>query len=56
VIGKSIEHGEQTVVASYHPSFALRALDSETRRRVYDAIVAALQAADKLIHQRKRSG
>jgi uracil-DNA glycosylase len=56
VIGKSIEHGEQTVVASYHPSFALRAPDPETRRRVYDAIVAALQAADKLSHQRKRSG
>ena len=56
VIGKSIEHGEQMVVASYHPSFALRAPDPATRRRVYEAIVAALQAADKLSHQRKGSG
>lgn len=35
------------------PSFALRVPDSETGRRVYGEIVAALRMADKLSHSRK---
>jgi uracil-DNA glycosylase len=54
-VGKTIRHGEHAVVATYHPSFALRAPDSETRRRVYAEIVAALRTADKLSHSRKGS-
>ncbi|ABE35542.1 uracil-DNA glycosylase, 4 family protein [Paraburkholderia xenovorans LB400] len=50
-LGKTIGHGEHLVVATYHPSFALRAPDPETRRHVYDTIVAALQTADKLGHK-----
>jgi DNA polymerase len=52
---KTIEHDERTVVATYHPSFALRAPDPATRQRVYDTIVAALQAAHELSRQRKLS-
>ncbi|MFM0216436.1 MULTISPECIES: UdgX family uracil-DNA binding protein [Paraburkholderia] len=47
-IGKVIEHGGRLVIATYHPSFALRAPDPETRHRAYAAIVAALQDARKL--------
>lgn len=54
-LGATIEHGERTVVATYHPSFALRAPDPATRQRVYDAIVSALQDANKLSGKRKRS-
>ncbi|WMY12565.1 UdgX family uracil-DNA binding protein [Paraburkholderia phenoliruptrix] len=52
-IGKVIEHGDRLVVATYHPSFALRAPDPETRHRAYAAIVAALQDAKKLAQRRK---
>jgi uracil-DNA glycosylase len=55
-LGKTLEHGEHVIVATYHPSFALRAPDSETRRDVYAAIVAALHTADTLKHRRERSG
>lgn len=54
-LGQTIEHGERTVVATYHPSFALRAPDAATRQRAYDAIVSALQDADKLSRKHKRS-
>ncbi|KAA1006841.1 UdgX family uracil-DNA binding protein [Paraburkholderia panacisoli] len=54
-LGKTIEHGEHLIVATYHPSFALRAPDPETRRRVYETIVESLQTARKLSHQHKRS-
>lgn len=53
---KPIEHGEHLVVATYHPSFALRAPDSATRERVYATIVDALRDAEKLARQRQRSG
>ncbi|ADG17328.1 phage SPO1 DNA polymerase-related protein [Paraburkholderia atlantica] len=53
---KTLERGEQRVVATYHPSFALRAPDPETRREVYQRIVAALRTAQKLAHGGKRSG
>ncbi|MCC8396150.1 UdgX family uracil-DNA binding protein [Paraburkholderia sp. MMS20-SJTR3] len=50
---KTIERGNQRVVATYHPSFALRAPDPDTRRNVYEKIVAALQTAQKLALERK---
>ncbi|MGF6810233.1 uracil-DNA glycosylase family protein [Paraburkholderia sp. Clong3] len=53
---KTLERGEQRVVATYHPSFALRAPDPETRREVYERSVAALRTAQKLAHGGKRSG
>jgi DNA polymerase len=55
-LGRTIERGAQRIVATYHPSFALRAPDPETRRDVYDSIVAALRNAQKLAHGGKRSG
>jgi DNA polymerase len=54
-LGKTIEHGEHLVVATYHPSFALRAPDPETRRRVYETIVESLRTAHQLSRQHKRS-
>jgi DNA polymerase len=53
VLGKTTEHGGYRVVATWHPSFALRVPDSGTGRRVYGEIVAALRMADKLSHSRK---
>ncbi|HZZ13745.1 MAG TPA: UdgX family uracil-DNA binding protein [Paraburkholderia sp.] len=53
VIGKPVERGEQTIVATYHPSFALRAPDPATRQRVYEDIVAALRWAHKASGNRK---
>ena len=53
-IGAVIEHGDRLVVATYHPSFALRAPDPETRQRAYAAIVAALQDAKKLAQRHKK--
>lgn len=55
-LGKPIEHGEHLVVATYHPSFALRAPDPQTRQRVYATIVDALRSAEKLVRQRNRPG
>jgi DNA polymerase len=55
-LGNPVEHGERLVVATYHPSFALRAPDPATRQRVYATIVDALRSAQKLAHQRKGSG
>jgi uracil-DNA glycosylase len=55
-LGKTIEHGGHRVVATYHPSFALRAPDQATRERVYAEIVAALRTANRLSRPRGRSG
>jgi uracil-DNA glycosylase family protein len=55
-LGKTIEHGGHRVVATYHPSFALRAPDPAVRQRVYAEIVEALHTADKLSHRHKRPG
>jgi DNA polymerase len=52
-IGKVIEHDGRLVIATYHPSFALRAPDPETRHRAYAAIVSALQDARKLSQRHK---
>jgi DNA polymerase len=54
-LGKTIEHDGQRIVATYHPSYALRAPDPETRREVYEAIVSAMYTAEKWLHAgRKR--
>ena len=54
-LGKTLEHGGRVIVATYHPSFALRAPDAETRDSAYAAIVAALrQAGEIAARDRKR--
>lgn len=54
-MGQEIEHEGYAVVATYHPSFALRAPDPETRENAYRAIVDALREAHRLVaaHHRK---
>lgn len=47
--GKVIERGGRTVLATWHPSYALRAPDPETRERAYADIVAALAQAKRLL-------
>jgi len=47
VLGQVLQHDGLTVIATYHPSFALRAPDPATRRRAYDAIVDALRKAGR---------
>ncbi|MFC0399415.1 UdgX family uracil-DNA binding protein [Paraburkholderia rhizosphaerae] len=48
VIGKVLEHGGRRVVPVWHPSYALRAPDPQTRERVYADIVEALREAGRL--------
>ncbi|MDR5754143.1 MULTISPECIES: UdgX family uracil-DNA binding protein [unclassified Caballeronia] len=48
-MGHAIEHDGRVVVATYHPSFVLRAPDPESREKAYRAIVEALREAHKLI-------
>ncbi|HYG42433.1 MAG TPA: UdgX family uracil-DNA binding protein [Bordetella sp.] len=50
VLGQVLEHEGLTVIATYHPSFALRAPDAQARQRAFDAIVDALAKAGRL-HQ-----
>jgi DNA polymerase len=48
-MGHAIEHEGYSVVATYHPSFVLRAPDPESREQAYRAIVEALREAARLI-------
>jgi uracil-DNA glycosylase family protein len=48
VIGQVIEHGNRLVVPTFHPSYALRAPDEQSRHEAYAAIVQALQRAKTL--------
>lgn len=48
VLGQVLEHDGLTVIATYHPSFALRAPDADARQRAYDAIVKALGKAGRV--------
>lgn len=48
--GKAAEHEGLAVVATWHPSYALRASDPETREHAYADIVAALAHASELAH------
>lgn len=57
-LGKTIEHDGRVVVATWHPSYGLRAPDADTRERVYADIVGALRRAGEIAHRaagRKRS-
>jgi DNA polymerase len=53
--GKVIEHGGRAILATWHPSYALRAPDRETRHRALAHIVETLSKAGVLAHG-KRSG
>lgn len=58
MLGKTIEHDGRVLVATWHPSYGLRAPDAATRERVYAEIVDALRRAGKIARQamgRKRS-
>jgi len=52
---KVIEHGGRAILATWHPSYALRAPDRETRQRALAHIVETLSRAGALAHG-KRSG
>jgi DNA polymerase len=51
-MGKAVEHETRLIVATWHPSYALRAPDQETRDRAYADIVEALRHAGTLAHRR----
>jgi uracil-DNA glycosylase family protein len=44
-----IDHEGRQVIATFHPSYALRAPDAATRQRAYHAIVDAFRRARRLI-------
>ncbi len=48
VLGRALEHDGMAVIAAYHPAFALRAPDTQARRRAFEAIVQALERAARL--------
>jgi uracil-DNA glycosylase len=47
-IGEPFMHDGRWVVATYHPSYALRVPGSEARQQAFDAIVVALERARQL--------
>jgi DNA polymerase len=47
-LGRAVAFGERWVVATYHPSYALRQSDDAARERTIATIVAALEEARKL--------
>jgi DNA polymerase len=51
--GRVMEHDGKLVIATWHPSYALRAPDPATRKRAFDDIVQALEKAGKLAAQAK---
>ena len=53
--GKVIDYGKRAILATWHPSYALRAPDRETRQRAVAHIVETLSKAGELAHD-KRSG
>lgn len=48
-LGKTLERGDSRVLAAYHPSFALRSPNRESREAAFQTIVAALKRARGLI-------
>jgi uracil-DNA glycosylase len=52
--GKVTEHGGRAILATWHPSYALRAPDPQTRDRAYADIVAALAQALAVLRARGR--
>lgn len=51
--GKTTRHGGRTILATWHPSYALRAPDPETRERAYADIVRTLAHAKRIVGGRK---
>jgi DNA polymerase len=47
--GDAIEHDGRLVIATFHPSYALRSPDAATRESAYRAIVVAFKHAHRLI-------
>jgi DNA polymerase len=56
--GKVTRHAGRAILATWHPSYALRAPDPETRARAYGDIVRTLAHAKRIAHssQRKDKG
>ncbi|HTI16430.1 MAG TPA: UdgX family uracil-DNA binding protein [Trinickia sp.] len=52
---KVTTHGGRAVLATWHPSYALRAPDPQARERAYADIVAALAQAKQLLHAGRRN-
>ncbi|QSN63681.1 UdgX family uracil-DNA binding protein [Caballeronia sp. M1242] len=52
-MGHPIEHEGRVIVATYHPSYVLRAPDPETRHAAYQAIVDALREAHRLMKHKR---
>jgi DNA polymerase len=50
-LGRAVPFGDRWIVATYHPSYALRQNDDMARERTIETIVAALQEARKLLDQ-----
>jgi uracil-DNA glycosylase len=48
-MGDAIEHDGRLVIATFHPSYALRSPDAATRESAYRAIVVAFKHAHRLI-------
>ena len=48
-MGDAIEHDGRLVIATFHPSYALRSPDAATRESAYRAIVEAFEHAHRLI-------
>lgn len=52
-MGQPIDHDGRVIVATYHPSYVLRAPDPETRQAAYRAIVDALSEAHRLLKKKR---
>jgi len=50
-MGDAIEHDGRLVIATFHPSYALRSPDAATRESAYRAIVEAFKHAHRLIEK-----
>jgi DNA polymerase len=53
-MGDAIEHDGRLVIATFHPSYALRAPDAGTRERAYRAIVEAFKHAHRLTEKHSK--
>ncbi|MGY6271340.1 UdgX family uracil-DNA binding protein [Achromobacter denitrificans] len=51
-LGRTLARGDVPVLASYHPSYALRNPDAQGRRAVYSSIVDTLARARRLAEKR----
>jgi DNA polymerase len=51
--GSATRYNGRTILATWHPSYALRAPDPETRERAYSDIVRTLVHAKRIAQQRK---